>query len=99
MIAQAETNGGESSRIGADLVSRVVDSWMPEHLQGSDVVRAVIARRLAAELDTPGLPAYVVPRIAGALVAVIAQIEGVDESITNRSSRDELRDLLKDFSA
>ena len=97
MIGPSEGNGAGSPRIAADTVSAVVDAWLPDAPEGSDIVRCVIARRLAAELDRPGLPAYVVPRLAGALIATVRDIEGLPEILAKRTARDELHDLLKEL--
>lgn len=96
MIREVERNGGRSRQIEPDSVRGVLDSWLTEDLEGADRVRVVIARRLAAELDNPDLPAYVVPRITGALVAVVAQIDAGHTVVRVGASRSELHRLLKD---
>jgi hypothetical protein len=78
-------------------VLEAVESWLPEELEGADAVHARIAKRLAAQLDDPGTPAYVVARVAGALVDVVAAIERDDEVDNGRlDARTDLRRLLRD---
>jgi hypothetical protein len=56
-------------------VRLALEAWLPDGLEGADGVRGEVARRLAAELDDGELAPYVVPRIAQALVLVVAEIE------------------------
>ena len=96
MIHADRRNGAKSSPIVADSVGGVLASWLPDDLEGSDVVRAAVAKRLADELDSPDLPAYAVARIAGALISVVSAIDGTREVAQARPSRAELRQLLDD---
>ena len=96
MIQADRRNGAKSSPIVADTVGGVLASWMPEDLEGSDVVRAAVAKRLAAELDAPDLPAHAVARIAGTLISVVSAIDGTREVAHTRPSPAELRALLDD---
>jgi hypothetical protein len=89
-------NGAKSSRVVADTVGGVLTSWLPNNLEGSDVVRAAVAKRLAPELDAPDLPAYAVARVAGALIGVVSAIDGTREVAQARPNRAELRQLLGD---
>jgi hypothetical protein len=89
-------NGAKSRRIVADSVGGVVAAWLPHDLAGSDMVRAAVARRLAAELDAPDLPAHAVARIAGTLMNVVGAIDREREVERARPSRAELRQLLDD---
>lgn len=74
-----------------DSVTAVVDSFLPEYAEGADAVRCVIARRLATELDG-NPPAYVVPRLAGALASILDEIE--PRGATGNGKVD-LRELLR----
>jgi hypothetical protein len=96
-VIQADQRGGaKSSRIVPDSVGGVLASWLPDDLEGADVVRAAIAKRLAAELDRPDAPPYVIARLAGALVSVVSEIDGTREVARARPNRAELRQLLDD---
>ena len=75
MIHADGRNGAKSSPIVANSVGGVVASWLPEDVEGSDIVRAAVAKRLARELDVPELPAHAVPRIANALISVVSAID------------------------
>jgi hypothetical protein len=92
------TNGsrGRSARLDRAGVSGVVDSWLPADIEGADIVRAAVARRLAAELDAPELQSYVVAKLASTLIAVVAEIDGTREVARAKPSRAELRQLLDD---
>lgn len=96
MIPADSRNGAKSSPIVADSVGGVVDAWLPDDLQGSDAVRAAVAKRLARELDDPALAGHAVPRIANALIAVVSAIDGKQEVEQARPSPGELRQLLDD---
>jgi hypothetical protein len=52
-----------------------VETWLSGELQGADLVRREMCRRLAAELDTGQTPAHAVPRLANALAALLVEIE------------------------
>jgi hypothetical protein len=60
------------------------------------VVRAAVAKRLATELDAADLPAHAVPRIANALINVVAAVDRTREAAQTKPSRTELRTLLED---
>jgi hypothetical protein len=78
-------NGAKSSRIVPDTVGGVLASWLPDDLEGSDMVRAAVAKRLAAKLDAPELPAHAVARIAGTLISVVSALDGKEEVAPGRS--------------
>ena len=99
MIQADSRNGAKSSPIAADTVGGVLDSWLPDDLEGSDAVRAAVAKRLAAELDDPDLAGHAVPRIANSLIAVVAAIDAKREIITpgqppTREQMSRLLDLM-----
>jgi hypothetical protein len=62
-------------RLRKGAISAAVEQWLPDDLSGADRVRGEVARRLAVELDARSAPAHAVPRLANALVAVVAEIE------------------------
>jgi hypothetical protein len=96
VIPADRSNGAKSSRIAADSVSGVLAAWLPDDLEGSDMVRAAVAKRLAAELDTPGLPAHALGRLASTLITVVSAIDDAREAEGAKPSRSELRALLDD---
>ena len=61
-------------------ITRAVEGWLPDALDGADGVRREVALRLAAELDTGSTPAHAVPRLANALGTLLAAIEADVES-------------------
>ena len=89
VIEVAEPDAARLAPIDRATVAGAVNAWLPVELEGADEVRALVVRRLAAELDA-GPPPYVVPRLALALVEVVEQIEGT----SLRDGRAEVRALL-----
>jgi hypothetical protein len=71
--------------------------WLPRDLEGSDLVRAAVAKRLAAELDAPDLPAHAVARLASAPIGVVSAIDGRRREVAQaKPDRAGLRQLLDD---
>ena len=79
-MSATKANSNGSARFDRAGVSGVVDAWLPTDLEGADVVRGAVARRLANELDTDGLQSYVVAKLASTLISVVAEIDGARES-------------------
>jgi hypothetical protein len=71
----------------------IVDSWLPEGLEGADAVRREVALRLASELDSAP-PAYAVARISSALLDAVSQIERNTESPSELDLRSLLREVV-----
>jgi hypothetical protein len=100
-MAADRSNGAKSSRILDDGVSGVLDAWLPDDLEGSDAVRASVCKRLAAELDDPGLPAHAIARLASTLITVVTALDAKHEFITpgkppTREQLSRLLDLVND---
>lgn len=99
-MTDVERNGARSGPIPSDSVRRVLDEWLSD-VDEVDPLRVAVARRLADELDTPELPAYVLARIVTALLDVVDNIvAGAERTETAarpaRGSRPDLHRLLQD---
>ena len=72
-MTDVERNRARSGPISSDSVRWVLDEWLSD-VDEVDPLRVAVARRLADELDTPDLPAYVLARIVTALLDVVDNI-------------------------
>jgi hypothetical protein len=78
-----------------------LDEWLSD-VDGADPLRVAIARRLADELDSPGLAPYVLARIVTALLDVVDNIVVAAGGETARptrladASRPDVHRLLRD---
>jgi len=95
-MAHGERNGGRSGLIRPGAVATAVDAMLPTNLEGTDAVRAAVARRLAAELDAPDVQAYAVARLSGALLTALSALDAEGSVRASAPARTELRQLLRD---
>jgi hypothetical protein len=63
-------------RLRRGAISGALEGWLgPGELEGADLVRREMCRRLALELDTGQTPAHAIPRLANAMAALLDEIE------------------------